>query len=499
MVAGRQRDRVPAHGRVRGEPGELPATSSPRCRASITQRYPKAGGVNPSVRLGIADVGSGATAWMDPEAAPYEYVVAVEWSPDNRRVAVQTENRLQTRLDLYFVDRASGKPTRVLTETDAGLGEHARPGVPRGRQGLPVVLGARRLHAPLPLRRGRDAREPGDEGPVVGAGPRRLHHGPAGGDRGGGRGAAASSTSPPSRSRRSSGTCTASASTARAWRGCRARTASHRVTFSPDRRLYLDVHSSHATLPSLSLRDADGALQSALAPPRADLLAGLDVQVPELLTVPADDGTPLQASLLKPRGFDPARRYPVILAVYGGPGRAHRARPVGRERVVQPAPPEGGLRRRQHRQPERHGGQPRARDLGRAPPVERRRAGRPPGRGPLAEGAALGRPRARRGLGLERRRHVHPRRPHAVEGVQGRHRGGPGHRLALLRHQVHRGLHEAARREPRGLRAHLPRVAGEGPPRAAPARLRNLRRQRASPEQLGLRGRGASRRGSPST
>ena len=44
------------------------------------------------------------------------------------------------------------------------------------------------------------------------------------------------------------------------------------------------------------------------------------MQVPELLTVPADDGTPLQASLLKPRGFDPARRYPVILAVYGGPG-----------------------------------------------------------------------------------------------------------------------------------------------------------------------------------
>ena len=86
----------------------------------ITQRYPKAGGANPTVRLGIVEVGSGTTVWMDPEAAPCEYVVAVEWSPDNRRVAVQTENRMQTRLDLYFVDRTSGKPTRVLTETDAG-------------------------------------------------------------------------------------------------------------------------------------------------------------------------------------------------------------------------------------------------------------------------------------------------------------------------------------------------------------------------------------------
>ena len=86
----------------------------------ITQRYPKAGGANPSVKLGVVEIGSGATVWMDPEAAPYEYVVAVEWAPDSKRVAVQTENRLQTRLDLYFVDRASGKPTRVLSETDPG-------------------------------------------------------------------------------------------------------------------------------------------------------------------------------------------------------------------------------------------------------------------------------------------------------------------------------------------------------------------------------------------
>jgi dipeptidyl-peptidase-4 len=80
-------------------------TSKPAVPRVIPQRYPKPGGTNPSVRLGIVDVRSGATAWMDPEAAPSEYLVAVEWSPDSRRVAVQAENRTQTRLDLYFVDR----------------------------------------------------------------------------------------------------------------------------------------------------------------------------------------------------------------------------------------------------------------------------------------------------------------------------------------------------------------------------------------------------------
>jgi dipeptidyl-peptidase-4 len=94
----------------------------------------------------------------------------------------------------------------------------------------------------------------------------------------------------------------------------------HRASFSPDRRHYLDVHSSHATLPSLSLRSADGSPVATPAPARVDLLAGLDLQYPELLTIPAADGTPLHARILKPKGFDPSRRHPVVLDVYGGPG-----------------------------------------------------------------------------------------------------------------------------------------------------------------------------------
>jgi dipeptidyl-peptidase-4 len=40
----------------------------------------------------------------------------------------------------------------------------------------------------------------------------------------------------------------------------------------------------------------------------------------EFLTIPGPDGTPLPARLLKPAGFDPGRRYPVIVYQYGGPG-----------------------------------------------------------------------------------------------------------------------------------------------------------------------------------
>ena len=38
----------------------------------ITQRYPKAGGTNPIVRLGIVENEDGRSVWMDPSEVPYE-------------------------------------------------------------------------------------------------------------------------------------------------------------------------------------------------------------------------------------------------------------------------------------------------------------------------------------------------------------------------------------------------------------------------------------------
>jgi len=285
----------------------------------LTQRYPKAGGVNPTVRLGIAEVGSGAVVWMDPEAAPHEYVVAVQWSPDNRRVAVQTENRLQTRLDLYLVDRASGKPTRVLTETDAAwVNTHDLEFIEGGKG---FLWSSERDGYTHLYRYAADGRllNAVTKGPWSVRGPGGFTTAPLG----------AIAAVDEARGLVYFTALEKSAVERHLYRvrldGSGMERLSqedgvHRPTFSQDSRSYVDAHSAHATLPSLSLRDADGGLKAALAPPRTDLLAGLDVQYPVLLTVPAEDGTPLQARILKPKGFDPARRYPVILEVYGGPG-----------------------------------------------------------------------------------------------------------------------------------------------------------------------------------
>ena len=98
-----------------------------------------------------------------------------------------------------------------------------------------------------------------------------------------------------------------------------AEAGSHHVTWSPDRRHYLDDFSSRSVPPSLTLRDAEGSARLVLAPPRTEVLAPFGLRPPKPLSIPAADGFPLPAEILEPAGFDPKRRYPLIVHVYGEP------------------------------------------------------------------------------------------------------------------------------------------------------------------------------------
>ena len=54
----------------------------------------------------------------------------------------------------------------------------------------------------------------------------------------------------------------------------------------------------------------------------AQLLSGIAMSAPESMTVAGDGGTPVQMWIIKPPHFDPARRYPLVLMVHGGPQSA---------------------------------------------------------------------------------------------------------------------------------------------------------------------------------
>ncbi len=284
----------------------------------IRQRYPKAGEPNPKVRLGIVELGSGAVTWASlGEPAP-EYVVRVDWLPDGQRLAVQTLDRRQQNLHLLLVDRHSGASRPLLHEsspTNLNIHDDLRF-LDGGRRFLWVsersghaclylysddgTLLRQLTQAPLHLRASsgvawvRGAVVAVDEaaGWVYFTAVDRAPIAPAlyrvwlaGGE--------PQRLSPPG--------------------------GSHRVSVDPTGQWVLDQVSSFSAPPSLVLARADGSGARVITPPNGDLLTRFQLITPTFLTIPAEDGFPLPAALVRPAKLRRGARLPVIVYVYGGP------------------------------------------------------------------------------------------------------------------------------------------------------------------------------------
>lgn len=82
---------------------------------------------------------------------------------------------------------------------------------------------------------------------------------------------------------------------------------------------FVDTYSRVDVPPVTVLRRLDGSLIRELERADVSMLLAAGYQYPERFTVPAKDGTAeLYGILVRPAGFDPAKRYPVIDYVYGG-------------------------------------------------------------------------------------------------------------------------------------------------------------------------------------
>jgi dipeptidyl-peptidase 4 len=92
----------------------------------------------------------------------------------------------------------------------------------------------------------------------------------------------------------------------------------HSALLSPDGRFLLDTYSSVSEPPVLSLLSSSGKTVRVVCRPDSRL-DEFDLGTVEETSVTADDGQRLEAALLKPVGFDPSKKHPVIVYVYGGP------------------------------------------------------------------------------------------------------------------------------------------------------------------------------------
>ena len=290
----------------------------PNVPAVITQRYPKAGGKNPLVRVGIIELDNPKTVWLDIADTSYEYIARAKWFPDSRQISVQTLNRAQTELHLYFCDRLTGKATHILTETDSAwlnihddlfflqdsdqfIWESERDGyahlyrytldgklvnqITKGNWAVRSAGGAYWLRQAI---QAIDEKEDWiyftalEKSSIE----RHLYRIKFDGTK---------------------------------MQRLTKEDGFHIITFSPNAKYYVDMYSKINTLPSLSFHRNNGELVTTIGKSRPELLEKFAIQYPELFTILTADSFPMPASILKPKNFDPTKKYPVILNVYGGP------------------------------------------------------------------------------------------------------------------------------------------------------------------------------------
>ena len=80
-------------------------------------RYPKAGQTNPQVQIGIVDLDSNETTWADFNPSDDQYFGIPFWGPDSQEFFIARMPRLQNTIDLYAVSVADGSKRHVYNET----------------------------------------------------------------------------------------------------------------------------------------------------------------------------------------------------------------------------------------------------------------------------------------------------------------------------------------------------------------------------------------------
>ena len=276
----------------------------------VPVRYPKTGTSNSTVKIGVTELATGRTSWVDLGGEQDIYIAAMDFADSPNELWLTRLNRHQNRLDLLLADATTGAARVIMSDSDSAWVDANQPRwIAGGRQFLFVSEREGYDQVYLFNRDGSLVRRvtPGgwdvfellgvDEqskvlyftGAIDGPLGRPLLR--VGLD---GKGLARISPEP----------------------------GTHGVAFDPTFRLYVDTYSRAGVPPVETLRRANGTLVRPLAGNLALVrkVDALRLRAPEFLKVPTPGGVELNAWIIKPRDFDPSRHYPLLLYVYGGPG-----------------------------------------------------------------------------------------------------------------------------------------------------------------------------------
>ncbi|MBI1804626.1 MAG: S9 family peptidase [Ignavibacteriae bacterium] len=277
------------------------------------QRYPKAGERNAIIRIGILSLETKKTAWADI-GAPLDstqdtYIPRIRWTNKPGLLAVERLNRHQNKLDLTFVDATSGIARIILTETsDTWL--DLRDDLTFLKKSDEFIWSSDRdgfLHLYRYKTDGTLINQ-------VTQGRWDIDHLIGVDERSGTVYFQAGITSPINREVYSVGL------DGKHFRRITKEEGTNDASFSPDYSVFLHTFSDVNTPSRMSLRKNDGSLLHVAETGTIVALDDYTIRPKIFFTFKTSDGVELNGWMIKPANLDPAKKYPVLMHVYGGPG-----------------------------------------------------------------------------------------------------------------------------------------------------------------------------------
>ncbi len=274
----------------------------------IPMRYPKSGDPIASVKVGVLTLATGKTVWIDTGSNDDQYIARVQWAGDPSVLAIQRLNRQQNTLELLYADAATGHTTPVLTEHSEQWVD-LRNDLTFLKNGDFLWSSDRDGYLHLYLFK--------KDGTLI----RQITHGAWDVDKMYGVDDA-------------NGTVFFSSSETAACdrnifvigldgRGKKRLTpedGTHDAHFALGHRYFIDTYSTADRPAKTLLFDVHGTAMAVLENNPTPALETYALGRTRFFTIRTSDSLELNASLLVPDDFDPAKRYPVLVYTYGGPG-----------------------------------------------------------------------------------------------------------------------------------------------------------------------------------
>jgi len=277
---------------------------------SSKMRYPNAGDPNAIVKIGVIPAEGGKTVWMDIGKKTDIYIPRIKWLNDSQHLAIQRLNRDQNRLYLLFADITTGKSHLILTEDDPHGWVDYNTDITFLKDNRHFIWSSERTnwkHLYLYTLDGVPVKQLTDGnwdvvqlvrvdekkklvyfiGTKKSAIERHLYCVNFNG---------------------------------KGFRRLTAEDGWHSINMSPNCRYYIDVFSDAVTPPRTTLYKSNGRKIRVLESGKIEALKDYKLSAPKFFTITTEDSLKLNAFMIKPVDFNPAKEYPVLIYTYGGPG-----------------------------------------------------------------------------------------------------------------------------------------------------------------------------------